>query len=572
MKNKINKLVLVISMLIILMISLTTLVLAETHIDENYMNIDNLYASIQSFITFNDDVVVNGTLNITEDLYGSRSHFTHETLDERLMFNNHIIIGDATTSTTPVIAIGKGANTGSGSGKSTIAIGTNAVSSEGSITIGEETTGSDGSITIGNSLSGSESSVVAIGLNTINLGTGSYALGSSITTGWWSEGFGEGLNLAYRSTALGREIEASNKTISVGQNLDTDLDFKGYWNPVTNTPTLADGVGTLGDRYIISPAGAYRDLGSGNIYWGVNNWIVYTSSNTWNLFVWDGTTNMESINIGFDNDVIKEYSISLGREITNNGRYGVAIGTGAIVNSANDPQKGAGIAIGGWDNSLASRAIADGSSSIALGQAKAEGKYGVAIGYGAGNTEDYTFNIGGNHRDLTGRNYGLKYFDVDMFDSTFHGNVNIVDTTDIDPSGDPPDGYGNLFVDNIVVIGDSKLLDPYYWLEGGYSEVYGSDGNAVTDFWNYNSGDAAFGLRYSDNMFMVGTDYTLSDNDGLNMNMDKEWGLGQLPVAGTRLTINGDINIIGNVTISTGWTGNCVNVSVTDGIITGCND
>ena len=67
--------------------------------------------------------------------------------------------------------------------------------------------------------------------------------------------------------------------------------FLGGWNPITNTPALADGTGTTGDYYIVLPqivatsvppadVKPYtdRDLGSGTKSWVVNFHIYYDGS------------------------------------------------------------------------------------------------------------------------------------------------------------------------------------------------------------------------------------------------------------------------------------------------------
>jgi len=94
------------------------------------------------------------------------------------------------------------------------------------------------------------------------------------------------------------------------------------------------------------------------------------------------------------------------------------------------------------------------------------------------------------------------------------------------------------------ITGSSEVLagsysDTYYLLMGGYSEVYGSDGDAVVDLWNDGVGDASFGLRHSDDMFMIGTDYQLTSNAGLNMNMSHEFGFGGLPQTGYKVFFGG---------------------------------
>lgn len=45
------------------------------------------------------------------------------------------------------------------------------------------------------------------------------------------------------------------KTVSSITNAIDALNYKGTWNANTNTPTLASGVGTKGDYYVVSVAG-----------------------------------------------------------------------------------------------------------------------------------------------------------------------------------------------------------------------------------------------------------------------------------------------------------------------------
>lgn len=53
--------------------------------------------------------------------------------------------------------------------------------------------------------------------------------------------------------------------------------FKGAWDASTNTPTLADGVGVLGDFYLVSVAGT-QDLGSGSIVFTVGDQVIYNGT------------------------------------------------------------------------------------------------------------------------------------------------------------------------------------------------------------------------------------------------------------------------------------------------------
>ena len=53
--------------------------------------------------------------------------------------------------------------------------------------------------------------------------------------------------------------------------------YKGTWNALTNTPTLADGTGTAGDLYIVSVAGT-QNLGSGSITFAIGDEAVYNGT------------------------------------------------------------------------------------------------------------------------------------------------------------------------------------------------------------------------------------------------------------------------------------------------------
>lgn len=50
--------------------------------------------------------------------------------------------------------------------------------------------------------------------------------------------------------------------------------YKGSWNASTNIPLLADGVGTVGDNYLVSVAGS-QNLGSGTIVFVLGDLIIY---------------------------------------------------------------------------------------------------------------------------------------------------------------------------------------------------------------------------------------------------------------------------------------------------------
>ena len=66
------------------------------------------------------------------------------------------------------------------------------------------------------------------------------------------------------------------KTVSSVANAIGALNYKGTWNATTNTPALASGVGTQGDYYVVSVAGA-TDL-NGITNWGVGDWAAFNGS------------------------------------------------------------------------------------------------------------------------------------------------------------------------------------------------------------------------------------------------------------------------------------------------------
>lgn len=66
------------------------------------------------------------------------------------------------------------------------------------------------------------------------------------------------------------------KTVSSIANALGALNYKGTWDASTNTPTLASGVGTKGDYYVVSVAGS-TNL-DGQTLWGVGDWAVFNGS------------------------------------------------------------------------------------------------------------------------------------------------------------------------------------------------------------------------------------------------------------------------------------------------------
>ena len=66
------------------------------------------------------------------------------------------------------------------------------------------------------------------------------------------------------------------KTVSSVGAVTGALNYQGTWNASTNTPTLASGVGTKGDYYVVSTAGS-TNL-DGTTLGGVGDWAVFNGS------------------------------------------------------------------------------------------------------------------------------------------------------------------------------------------------------------------------------------------------------------------------------------------------------
>lgn len=54
------------------------------------------------------------------------------------------------------------------------------------------------------------------------------------------------------------------------------LTFKGAWNPATNTPTLLDGTGSVGDFYKASQGGTYN-FGNGEYVFNAGDWVIFAA-------------------------------------------------------------------------------------------------------------------------------------------------------------------------------------------------------------------------------------------------------------------------------------------------------
>lgn len=89
------------------------------------------------------------------------------------------------------------------------------------------------------------------------------------------------------------------------------VSLQGNWDASTNTPTLADGVGDIGDAYSVSVAGT-QDLGSGPIEFHVNDLVIYNGS------TWFRNSGLQYQNLTFSNGSL---SISNGNSVDLDSRY-----------------------------------------------------------------------------------------------------------------------------------------------------------------------------------------------------------------------------------------------------------
>lgn len=82
------------------------------------------------------------------------------------------------------------------------------------------------------------------------------------------------------------------KAVSSITNAIGALNYKGTWNANANSPALASGVGTKGDYYVVSTAGATTLDGISN--WGIGDWAVFNGS------VWqrvEGGADLNGVNL-----------------------------------------------------------------------------------------------------------------------------------------------------------------------------------------------------------------------------------------------------------------------------------
>ena len=66
------------------------------------------------------------------------------------------------------------------------------------------------------------------------------------------------------------------------------MSYEGTWNASTNTPTLANGTGDVGQVYTVSVAGT-TNFGAGAITFGVGDWVIYSGT------IWQRSDNVDDV-------------------------------------------------------------------------------------------------------------------------------------------------------------------------------------------------------------------------------------------------------------------------------------
>ena len=161
--------------------------------------------------------------------------------------------------------------------------------------------------------------------------------------------------------------------------------YKGTWNALTNTPTLADGTGTAGDLYIVSVAGT-QNLGSGSITFAIGDEAVYNGT------IW------EKVAAGAAG--VTSFNTRTGTVTLTSGDVTNALSNGSIVNSklANSNviiNTGAGLAGGGTinlgGNITLTANVRDITAGTGVTVTPSSGNYTIAIGQPVATTSTVQF-------------------------------------------------------------------------------------------------------------------------------------------------------------------------------------
>lgn len=98
--------------------------------------------------------------------------------------------------------------------------------------------------------------------------------------------------LTQKAAANGVATLDSGSKIPIGQLPTSVVEYKGVWNATTNSPSLADGSGNVGDVYRVTVAGT-QNLGSGALTFDVGDQAVLNASSVWEK--WDQTDAVASV-------------------------------------------------------------------------------------------------------------------------------------------------------------------------------------------------------------------------------------------------------------------------------------
>jgi hypothetical protein len=133
------------------------------------------------------------------------------------------------------------------------------------------------------------------------------------------------------------------KTVSSITNAIGALNYKGTWDANANSPALTSSVGTKGDYYVVSTAGATTLNGISN--WGVGDWAAFNGS------VWqrvEGGANLNGVDLSVSgNALIGTTTNTNSARLVVDGRIGFVDAAGSQSAVQFIPNKGVGAANSG---------------------------------------------------------------------------------------------------------------------------------------------------------------------------------------------------------------------------------
>lgn len=196
------------------------------------------------------------------------------------------------------------------------------------------------------------------------------------------------------------------KTVSSVGAVTGALNYQGTWDASTNTPTLASGVGTKGDYYVVNVAGTTNLDGITD--WQIGDWAVFNGT------IWQKVDNTEAV-------------------VSVNGQTGVVVLTAANVGATPNTTyvlAGTGISGGGQLNANVTVNLAN--------TAVTAGSYGDAATVG-------TFTVDAQGRLTAAANVSISIGNANLANSTTTlGNATLT-------LGSTTTSVGNLTLNNVNV-------------------------------------------------------------------------------------------------------------------------